>query len=86
MSGALGCQVSMTAEPTVNPLVHRVKATFSEPLSGKNLMLVWNLFQQYAAKNDVIPQGKMEGWGKELVMNVALKRRLGPPKDDHPAG
>ena len=84
LGGALDCSVTYGVEGTVNPLVYKVKVQFSEALNGQRLMLVWNLFQKYAAKNDVAPQGKTEGWGRELIFSVATKRRLGPARDEHP--
>lgn len=73
------------ARPTVNPLVYTIKFTFGEPISGKRMMLVWNLFQQYAAKNDTVPQGKVESDGPKMTTQVVIKRRLGLPRNEHPA-
>lgn len=84
MSGAMGCSVEINLETTVNPLVYKVKARFGEALTGQQLMLVWNLFQKYAAKNDCVPQGKTSGSSKELSFLVATKRRTGPTRDEHP--
>lgn len=85
ISRAVGSTVSAKTETTVNPLVFRVRVLFSEPLSGRNMMLVWNLFQMYAVKNDSVPQGKKSGAPQELLAEVVVKRRLGPPRKDHPA-
>lgn len=84
LGGALDCSVTMSSEPTINPLIHKVKADFGEPISGRRMMLVWNLFQKYAARNDCITEGGVEGWGKQMTMKVGTKRRLGHPKDQHP--
>lgn len=85
MEGALGTSVSFEVNKTVNPLVYTVKFTFGEPVSGKRMMLVWNLYQQYAAKNDAVPQGKVESEGTSLTTRVIIKRRLGLPRNEHPA-
>lgn len=85
MGGALGTSVLFDARPTVNPLVYVIKFTFGEPISGKRMMLVWNLFQQYAAKNETIPQGKVESDGPKMTAHVVIKRRLGLPRNEHPA-
>lgn len=84
LSGALGYSVSFDVGKTVNPLIFKIKMRLGEPLTGKQLMLVWNLFQKYAAKNECVPQGKTEGWGKELIMDVAVTRRMGPTRSEHP--
>lgn len=86
MGGALGTSVSFDLQTTVNPLVYIVKFNFGEPISGKRMMLVWNLYQQYAAKNDTVPQGKVESEGNSMTTKVAIKRRLGLPRNEHPAG
>lgn len=67
------------------PLVHKVTLTFGEDLQGKTMLQVWNLFQMYAAHNDCVPQGRLERDGRVLTLLVATKRRLGEPRDDHPA-
>lgn len=71
---------------TVNPLVYKVRISFGDLLSGKQMLLVWNLFQQYAAKNEAIPQGRLEQEGSQMTSPVIIRRRLGIPRDEHPAG
>ncbi len=82
---ATGVTVTSHIEKTVNPLVFRVRLRFAEPLSGKSMMLVWNLFQMYAKKNESIPQGKKPEKSLELVAEVVVKRRLGPARNENPA-
>jgi len=84
IQGALGQQVRHEVKSTVNPLVYRIRVDFPEKISGKNLMLVWNLFQMYAAKNDGVPQGKAADTERCLVADVIIKRRLGLPRKKHP--
>lgn len=83
IEGATGSRIVWSLTPTINPLVHKVRFFFPEPISGKSLMLVWNLFQMYAAKNDCVPQGKRSE-EKALFAEIVTKRRLGPPRNEHP--
>lgn len=71
---------------SVNPLVYTIKLRWPQAVSGKISMNIWNLFEIWAAKNDVVPQGKVlqEHEGKELLISLATKRRLGPPKIEEP--
>ena len=85
ISRAIGSTVSARVDTTVNPLIFRVRVLFSEPLSGRNMMLVWNLFQMYAVKNDSVPHGKKAQAPQELVAEVIVKRRLGSPRSVNPA-
>lgn len=82
--GALGSGVSFSVNKTINPLVMRIKLSFQEPVAGKNLVLVWNLFQMYASKNDCIPQGKASEGDRSLITDVVIKRRIGIPVNKHP--
>ena len=84
MSAALDCQVLMIPEPTVNPLVFQVRMQIGGKVTGFQMMLIWNLFQKYAAANECGTQGKIEGCGTEMRMTVLTKRRLGLPRNDHP--
>ncbi len=84
LNGALGTNTLYTLSKTVNPLVYKIKLKFQEQISGRNKMLVWNLLQMYASKNDCIPQGKVSDKDTELVADIAIKRRLGPSKNAHP--
>lgn len=81
---ALGQRVEYTLEGTSpSPLVFHVRLKFSEKVSGKNMLLAWNLFQMYATKNDSVPQGKAAE-PNSLLAEVAIKRRLGPVRNRHP--
>ena len=85
MGIALGCAVSARVNPTRVPLVHQVVFDFGEELSGWAMMRVWNLFQMFAAYNDCSPQGRLDSGARKMIVEVAVKRRLGEPRDDHPA-
>src|SRR4051812_7993191 len=84
LGGAMGCSVSYTVESTVNPLVVNLRFRFGESVSGKKSLLIWNIFQKYATRNDCVPQGKTERGDKELLIAVGMKQRFGQPKNDHP--
>jgi len=84
--GALDTSVNITCTPTINPLVFTVRFQFGEQISGKRMLLVWNLYQQYAAKNGAMPQGKLEREGNTLTTSIATTRRLGLPRNEHPLG
>ncbi|TXH11234.1 MAG: hypothetical protein E6R04_02875 [Spirochaetes bacterium] len=84
LSGAIDSPVQVECTQSVNPLVYIVKFRFGEKVTGKRMMLVWNLYQQYAAKNDSIPQGRVETEGNTLTTTIIVKRRLGPPRNEHP--
>ncbi len=85
VSQATNTVVQAQISSTVNPLVFRVKIKFSEPLSGKNMMLVWNLFQMYATRNESVPKGRKPDGALELQAEIIVKRRLGPAMNDNPA-
>lgn len=84
LTGATGMSVSYTTKVTVNPLVLRVQLNFGEKVSGTNMMLAWNLFQMYAAKNDCVLQGKTTTAEGILLADAIMKRRLGPVRNTHP--
>lgn len=84
MQRALGCSVSAQVKNTVNPLVYQVKFIFGEPQPGKRMLMLWNLVQRYAWKNDAVPEGKLETEGFFLTVRMGMKRRLGLPKDKDP--
>lgn len=86
LSGALGTSVDVALAKTVNPLVYKVQFTFGEVISGKRMLLVWNLYQKYAAKNDAFPQGKIESEGRSMSTHIAITRRFGLPRNEHPLG
>ena len=89
---ALDAPMSYRAEPTVNPLVFNVHVTFGEDVTGKRRMLVWNLLESWAAKNEasIVSQENdspsRRPRERELVAAVAIKRLTGIPKDMHPLG
>jgi hypothetical protein len=64
--------------------MYKVKLNFTESLNSKQMMLVWNLFQIYAAVNDSVPHGRLESEGYHMTINVIIKRRLGLPRNSHP--
>jgi hypothetical protein len=53
-------------------------------LDGERSLMVWNLFQKWAAKNDTAPHSKLEQDGKTMTVEVAVKRLSGIPKNAHP--
>lgn len=86
ISAATSTVVTATCEKTINPLVFRVKVSLGEPTKPKQMMLIWNLFQMFVAKNDGFVQGKAAMNGRSLTVEVGVKHRLGPPKNKHPVG
>jgi hypothetical protein len=85
MARALDCSVSYHTQPTVNPLVYAVKITFGENPSSKNRVLLWNLIQKYASKNEAILQGRVRYENSALYFDVGVKYRLGWAKDVDPS-
>jgi hypothetical protein len=83
---ATGSTITYDIQKTVNPLVLRVTIGFQERVSGKSVMLVWNLFQMFAASNDCIMKGKKMDAGHQLVAEIVTKQRLGIPRNTHPVG
>lgn len=81
---ALDCSVRAEVHPTVNQLLYKVKFTFSERQKPLQMNGIWNIFQQYAAANDAVPQDKLDITGADLTVLVGVKRRLGPPKKEIP--
>ena len=84
MARALGSPVTVTTKPTVNPLVYCVEITFSESLPHKVMLPLWNVAQQWMAKNDAGPSGKADLSPTMLRFNVAVKQRKGLPKNNTP--
>lgn len=81
LSRALGCGVTAEVRPTINPLVYTLRFKFGESQPGRRMLLLWNLVQMYAWKNDAVPQGKIETEGSVLTIRMGTKRRLGQPKN-----
>ena len=81
---AIGSGVEVEIEKTVNPLVFNIKVTFGELIAGPRMMHIWNIFQQYASKNDTLPQGKVSISPRTMAIQVVVKRRLGPPRNEKP--
>jgi hypothetical protein len=81
---ALDSSVQFEVLPSVNPLVYKIRFKLGTTVSGPNFMLVWNLFQMFAAHNGVVPQGKAEREGNRLTATVVVKRRFGPERNAHP--
>lgn len=84
MQRALGCSVLAQVKSTVNPLVYQVKFIFGEHQPGKRMLMLWNLVQRYAWKNDAVPEGKLEAEGHSMTVRMGMKRRLGLPKNQDP--
>jgi hypothetical protein len=70
--------------PTVNPLVYTVSLTFGQAPTGKQRLLIWNLIQMYASKNDVVMDSKAVFTGDRLYFSLGMKRRLGTERKDDP--
>lgn len=78
------------AQSGVNVLVYRVSVKWVEPIPKNQWMLVWNLFQKWAAKNDATPSSNVdvnEVWEKirGFTVDVHIRERL-RSKDHHPLG
>jgi hypothetical protein len=81
---AVGQDVTLRLEPTVNPLVYTLKLSWKEPLGGKIVGGVWNLFEKWAVKNDAATSGGVEVSTTGMRMSVVAKRRNGPSKNETP--
>ena len=84
MSRATGAKVQFRLDPTVNPLTYKLTLHFSEVQSGKQLLLLWNLLQQYAARNDAVLSQKAQLEPARIITTVLLRQRLGLPRSDVP--
>ena len=85
-SFALDSSISCRVNHTANPLVYNVELTFGEELSGERMLMVWNIFQKWAARNGAQPISRVARDAKCAVVSLAVKSRSGIPKNDHPAG
>jgi hypothetical protein len=85
MQRALGCSVIAQVKNTINPLVYNIVFEFGEAQPGPRMLLLWNVVQRYAWKNDAVPEGKLElDEGRRLAVRMGVKRRLGLPKNETP--
>ena len=84
MSRALGCLTFYRIHSGVNALLYTVKITFGEPPIPKNRILIWNLIQMYAYKNECVIQGKAAFLDDMLVFTIGMKRRLGTERQEDP--
>lgn len=84
MERALGFRVRVDLHPTVNPLVYTVKFFFEDSVPSKLSLKLWNLVQQYAVKNDCVPEGKVMLTPFLMVVRIVVKRRLGMDKNETP--
>lgn len=82
---ALGQTLSYHVRAGSNPITYVVKLSWQEKVSGALQMRIWNLFQTWAAKNETVPQGKVDVDGSTMIIRVILKRRLSQ-NDNHPLG
>jgi hypothetical protein len=85
-AGALSSPISYSTKPTHVPLVHLVTIQFSEPLTGKAFLLVWNLLQQWTSKNNCALEGKVEKEGFKMTVKLVTKHRFGLRQINHPLG
>lgn len=92
---ALDQGIITRVHPSVNPLVYRVRVDLQEPVKPETGLQIWNLFQQWAAKNGCTPSGRVEmrevphpasgeSFSFGFSVDVHLKERLGFPKDEYP--
>lgn len=91
---ALDQRIATSVQSTVNPLVYTISMRWGEPISTKSALLVWNLFQKWAARNKTTPQGDVgveevrtpanQSLVQGLLVKVHLRERLGLPRDEWP--
>lgn len=86
IGGAMGTGVTHREKDTLDPLLKTVTFEFGEELTGKSFVLIWNLLQSWAAKNNCRPQGKVEKEGRRMTVKMAIKGRFGLHKVVHPLG
>lgn len=81
--------------PSVNPLTYAITCRWHDPVTVAHAVMVWNLFQKWAAKNKTTPSGRVDFntaphpiTGNDGVRGfrteVHIRERLGHPKDRHP--
>jgi hypothetical protein len=90
ISRALGQEMQLEIKPSVNPLMYTAIFRWGTPISLTRANELWNYFQQWATNNDCIPVGSIQMDDREtttkLVIGIAVKRRLGAPKNNRPWG
>jgi hypothetical protein len=69
---------------TVNPLVYIITVSWQETVPGTIALLVWNLLQIWLTTNDCAPNGGVGTSGTSITAQVAVKRRMGDPKNESP--
>jgi len=77
---ALGQSITFNLGPTVNPLVYKLKLSWSEPVGGKLSTNIWNVLQGWIAKNEAVSDGKVENTPTTLQVSIGIRRRFGVPK------
>jgi hypothetical protein len=92
---AMGQPIVAEVRKTVNPLTYAVRLKWREPTLPGQSLLIWNLFQKWAAINESIPSGRIQYEEATspytnfvghmgMRLEVSLKERLGHPKEKHP--
>lgn len=90
---ALDQRMVADTKATVNALVYTVSVSWGEQISTKSALMVWNLFQKWAAKNQTTPSGRVNFEEHQVLgetkvvgfsVDVHLRERLGHPRDGHP--
>jgi hypothetical protein len=81
---ALDLKLAYEIRSAGTPLMYVVHIRWPEPIEPKFYMSVWNLFQIWAWKNETIPQSSPLHAPFSMSITVAVKRRLGLPREDHP--
>ena len=92
---ALDQRMVADVKKSVNPLVYTVSVRWPDPIVMRSAVMVWNLFQKWAARNKSTPQGNVEfdevrtlaaqPLIRGMLVTVHLRDRLGLPRDDPPA-
>lgn len=92
---ALSQRIVTDVYSSVNPLVYSTRVYWRVPISVDQMLLVWNLFQKWAGRNQTTPSGRLDiekvilPSGEERILgfktDVHLRERLGLPKNEHPA-
>lgn len=88
---ALDQPILVEVTKTVNVLVYKVTLKWEEPIDPLHGLMVWNLLQKWAARNDSVLKGPIKflkrrdrDLDRGISVEVQIKERLGHPKNSHP--
>ena len=77
--------VQVSSSPTVNPMVFTITIKVGRRIAPKSRLQVFNLFQKWAAVNECVLQGSVEGKRvDEIIISIIVKRLHGLPQINHP--